>query len=264
MRSSLPSEYVRHADVHGLVSTFGSSTEVLPLEVVHGRPPEALDHAHLVAVEPTVAVDPGPRVERDRIDHERVTLPVGDLIPVVERLLLCLRLVGTSVRVNDAPVVVAFDQVHEQARLHDDLMRIGILIEHPGRPDRIAPDVRPGELDLLPGHALDLRRHFREERDRVLFDRRIGHDAPRIRLPRWAREPDAREIHLAIGHAGWRTTRGQRHGHDVAPCFNERLVLGGRRDGQQAHRCEHHTNKGFHDYFQTFVPKTPSTSCPSR
>ena len=150
----------------------------------------------------------------------------ADLSPVVERLLLFLRLVGTSVRVDDAPVVVALDQVHEQARLHDDLMRVGILIEHPGRPERIAPDVRPGELDLLPGHALDLRRHFGEERNRVFLDGRVGHDAPRIRLPRWAREPDAREIHLAIGHAGWRTTRGQRHGHDVAPGFNESLVPG--------------------------------------
>src|ERR1700730_12250335 len=79
-----------------LGQSFGVLDRVLNLEMSRVRTSVAFNNMHRVAVRLTGAVQPGPVVETNRVDHQGVAIPGGDRVSVPT--------VGIQVQIVSAPV----------------------------------------------------------------------------------------------------------------------------------------------------------------
>src|SRR4030095_7505782 len=141
---------------------------------------------------------PGPFVEGDGIDDERVPFPVRGFVAVEERLQILRLFVRAAIGVHHAPAVVVLNQMNQLTRLGVDLMDVGVVREHPGHTDWRAVDVRASEFQVHSAEALVLRFSPRLERNRILLLPLLRQYAPRVRLSCRSGKPDTGEIDMTV------------------------------------------------------------------
>src|SRR2546428_6868575 len=98
-------------------------------EIVFARTREALNHVFLIAMEPPDEVVPGPFVDGNYVDRQRIPLPMGGGVSIEGRI----RVFGVrpAVGVDHARVVIQFAQLTQfVAGLHQ-LCGIRVQQEHP-------------------------------------------------------------------------------------------------------------------------------------